>query len=149
MKKNIITIKKEDLIKAINETVLNVINEKKGLFIKEGAFDDYDDEYKPDNAERDFYDSGCDSELENRYPDIDFEFEISTDGTVTATNLNTGEYYTGCGDVEYRTVGTGKPSKQDPYSEEEISVPYYDFYGCMQTIMRKIDNAQPDGNNNS
>ena len=112
-----------------------------------GMMCEYYDNDGPESASEDFYNSDCVSALNNRYPDMDFEFSVSDNGTVTALDMKTGKYYVGYGEVEYETVGTGYPSHNDYDSEGEDNIAYYDYYNCLKTIMQKIDNDEPDGIN--
>lgn len=111
--------------------------------------DDYDEDYgesveTPDVGEQ-FADSGSQAELEERYPDMSMEFEFGDNGWVKVIDTETGEFYTGKGELEYESSGMGYGSSYDPYSEVEGSYVYYDFLNCLQTIMKKIDEHKPDG----
>lgn len=117
--------------------------------LREFDRDDYDEDYDesaetPDVGEQ-FMDSGCQAELEERYPDMSMEFEFGNDGWVKVIDTETGEFYTGKGELEYETLGMGYGSSNDPYSEVEGSYAYYDFFNCLQAIMKKIDEHKPDG----
>lgn len=120
-------------------------------FINE-SIDDYWGWYEnikePEYAINDFKNSGFEQELQKRYPDMYFEFDVENNGTVTVLDLNTGKFYTGKGEIEYETVGLGYPNPNDYDSEAEGEAFYYDFYDCLNTIMQKIDNDQPDGVDN-
>ena len=116
--------------------------------LKEFDRDDYDEDYNNENtanAEEDFFDSGCNTELEQRYPDMSLDFEVSQGGFVKVIDLDTGKYYTGQGEVEYDTTGLGHSSSYDSYSEAEGEYEYYDFLNCLKTIMKKIDEGKADG----
>lgn len=121
-------------------------------FISENI-DDYWDWYdgvkEPEYAINDFKNSGFEQELQKRYPDMYFEFDVDNNGNVTVLDLNTGKFYTGKGEIEYETVGLGYPNPNDYDSEAEGEAFYYDFYDCLNTIMQKIDNDQPDGVDNN
>jgi hypothetical protein len=110
---------------------------------------DYEDENYPQNANEDFESSGFEYAIKNRYPGVEFEFEVDNNGQVTVTDVNTGNFYLGDGEIEYEKAGMGYANPTDPYSEAEGNYPFYDFTRCLNTIMKKIDNNQPDGNTNS
>lgn len=86
-------------------------------------------------------------ELQAKFPDMDFDFEISSDGGVKIFDLNDeeGYYYLGQGELETDVQSMNYPSRYDSYSQAEEEVQYYDFSKCMAEIAQKIANRQPDG----
>lgn len=96
-------------------------------------------------ARQDFEECGFMEELSNKYPEREFDYDVEEDGGVRITDIETGEYYDGQAETKVEYVGTGLPSKRDPYTEEEKPYEYFDFYDCLRGIMEKIDNNKPDG----
>lgn len=112
---------------------------------KHGLYDDFNENNISESAINDFNNSDYEQTLKKKYPNMEFEFDVDDDGTVTVLDVNTGKYYIGNGKIEYETVGLGYPNPNDYDSEAEGQVAYYSFYNCLKTIMQKIDNDKPDG----
>lgn len=125
----------------IREAVRDVVNE----YDQYDPDEDFNDGSMPESAQEDFRNSGFEETLRNKFPEMDFEFNVDNNGTVTVIDTDSGKYYTCEGDIEYETVGMGYSSPNDYDVEEEGEVAYYDFYNCLKTIMQKIDEDKPDG----
>lgn len=139
MKETIIKLDEQTLYQKIRERVHKIITERYD------GWDGYDEPDMPQNASDDFYNSGFEATLKEKYPNMNLECDVENDGTVTVTDLDSEKYYTGQGEVEYEVMGLGYPSKYDYDSEAEGEVPYFDFTRCLKEIMTKIDNNKPDG----
>ena len=135
--KKIIKITESDLRRIVLECAKRCLNE--------GVYDDSYDDGTPDTAQEDFYNGDYADEMERKYPDMEFEYDVDDNGNVRATDIKTGNYYTGNGEVNSETVGLGRPSSYDYDSEAEGTQYYYDYSNCMKEIMAKIDSGQPDG----
>ena len=127
----IIKLTESELIQTIKEAVNGVINEY--------------DMPEPESASEDFYNSGFETTIKEKYPDMEFEFDVDNNGTVTVLDMNSGKYYIGNGEVEYDTVGMGYSNPNDYDIEAEEEKAHYDFYKCLKTIIQKIDEDKPDG----
>lgn len=117
--------------------------------LKESEPDEYYGDYDTPESlldpKAEFDESGFEDYFFERYPDLEATIDVSDDGTVTVTDLKTGKFYTGQGQIEYEISGMGYPSRTDYDSEQEEILPYYDFTNCLETIMKKIDTGRPDG----
>ena len=140
MTNNIANLSEQEIRNCVRRFIKSIMNES-------CVSEYYDDEPDmPQNASQDFDEFGFEEELKEMYPDMEFDFEVEDDGTVIVTDIETGNQYIGQGDVEYETTSLGYPSANDPYSEAEGEVPYFDFKDCFRTIVRKIDSNKPDRN---
>lgn len=124
----------------IKESIKNVLTERLNDMILQDGYDQNAD------ASADFDDSSFKMAINNRYPNKQFDFEVENDGTVIVTDINTGDYYIGNAELETENVPLRKPSLHNPYIEDEGYSSFYDFTKCLNTIMKKIDTNQPDGN---
>lgn len=126
----------------------NYIANQVRSILKESEPDDWDYDTPESmlDAEEEFNEHGFADDLFDRYPDMEFDIRVSNDGSVMVIDMKSGEYYTGQAKIDYEICGTGRPCPNDYDREEEKIYPYYDFTDCFRTIMKKIDNHQPDGN---
>ena len=122
------------LREVISRTVTKIVNE--GYYYNDDESD----------ARVDFEDSGFEYELNNRYPEVNFDYEVEKDGTVKVTDIESGNYYISHAEAEYVNEPLGHPDPKNTSNEAEGNVTRYEFTNCLREIMEKIDSNKPDGN---